>query len=105
MPQPTWKPQEGSEMPGRLYAAETNSLPDTAFAFPRARKEPMTDAAHVRNAIARFDQVQDVTDAERDLAFANIRAAAIHFGIDMKETSWHQLGARRASPARRAPRP
>jgi hypothetical protein len=95
MPEPTWKPQENAERPGRLNAAETNSLPDTAFAFPRSRKEPMIDAAHVRNAIARFDQVEDVTDAERDLAFANIRAAAKHFGIEMKETSWHQLGARR----------
>lgn len=95
MPQATWKPQEDSEMPGRLNAAETNALPESAFAFPRARKEPMTDAAHVRNAIARFDQVQDVTDDERDLAFANIEAAARHFGVEMRETSWHQLGARR----------
>ena len=55
----------------------------------------MTDAAHVRNAIARFDQVQDVTDDERDLAFANIEAAARHFGVEMRETSWRQLGARR----------
>ena len=95
MPQATWKPQEGSEIPGRLNAAETNALPESAFAFPRARKEPMTDAAHVRNAIARFDQVQDVTDDERDLAFANIEAAARHFGVEMRETSWRQLGARR----------
>jgi len=82
-------------MPGRLYAAETTALPDSAFAFPRARKEPLTDAAHVRNAIARFDQVQDVTDDERDLAFANLQAAAEYYGIDMKETSWRHLGARR----------
>lgn len=96
MPETTWKPYRASETPGRLYAAETNSLPDSAFAFPRTRKEPMTGATHVRNAMARFDQVQDVTDAERDLAFANIQAAANYFGIDMKETNWHQLGARRA---------
>jgi hypothetical protein len=70
-------------------------LPETAFAFPRSRKEPMTDASHVRNAIARFDQVEDVSDAERDLAFANIKVAAEHFGIGMKETSWRQLGSRR----------
>lgn len=96
MPNPTWKPYD-SAMHHRLSAAETDSLPDTSFAFPRARKEPMTDASHVRNAIARFDQVQGVTDEERDLAFANIQKAAAHFGIDMKETSWHQLGSRRAS--------
>jgi len=45
----------------------------------------MTDASHVRNAIARFDQVKDVSDTERELAFANIRKAAKHFGIEMKE--------------------
>jgi hypothetical protein len=67
-------------------------LPDTAYAFPRARKEPLTDAAHVRTAIGRFDQVTHVTDAERDEAFANIRAAAKHYGIEMSERSWRELG-------------
>jgi hypothetical protein len=52
----------------------------------------MTNAAHVRDAIARFDQVRGVTDAERDLAFANIQKAANYFGIQMKETDWHQFG-------------
>jgi hypothetical protein len=33
---------------------------------------------------------------QRDLAFANIKAAAEHFGIRMKETSWRQLDSRRA---------
>jgi hypothetical protein len=46
----------------------------------------------VRNAIARFDQVQDVTDAERDQAFANIQKAAKHYGVDMTEKSWRELG-------------
>jgi hypothetical protein len=96
MSEATWKPYRGFEVPGRLSAAETNSLPDSAFAFPLARKEPMTDAMHVRNALARFDQVRDVTDTERDLAFANIQAAAKYFGIEMKETNWRQLGSRRA---------
>jgi hypothetical protein len=54
----------------------------------------MTDASHVRNAIARFDHVQDVSDAERELAFANIKKAAGHFGVEIKETDWRQLGSR-----------
>jgi hypothetical protein len=49
----------------------------------------MTDAAHVRDAMARFNQVGGVTDAERDLAFANFQAAASHFNIQMKETNRH----------------
>jgi hypothetical protein len=95
----TWEPPRPAEH-GRLHADQVNPLPASAFAFPHSRKEPMTDASHVRNAIARFDQVKDVSDAERELAFANIQRAATHFGIHMKETDWHQLGpnAERASP-------
>ena len=43
-----------------------SDLPDSVFAFPDKGKEPLTDASHVRNAIARFDQVGDATDAERE---------------------------------------
>ena len=42
----------------RLSTAEQNDMPDRQFAFPEQRKEPLIDAAHVRNAIARFDQVE-----------------------------------------------
>jgi uncharacterized protein DUF6582 len=86
----TWKPPERKS--GTLSSADRNDLPDSAYAFPKARKEPMTDAKHVRNAIARFDQVQDVTDAERDQAFANIQKAARHFDVEMSESSWRELG-------------
>ena len=91
MPEPTWKPCHPIN-PGRLSKADKAALPATAFAFPRARKEPMTDAAHVRDAMARFNQVKEVTNAERDLAFANLQAASRHFAIEMKETNWHQFG-------------
>ncbi len=66
-------------------------LPDSVFAFPRQRKEPLTDASHVRNALARFDQVEGVSDADRDLAFANIKAAAEYYGVDVRESSWRDL--------------
>jgi hypothetical protein len=93
MPKPTWKPCNPATH-GRLSTADKATLPSTAFAFPRAPKEPMTDAAHIRDAMARFNQVGDVTDAERDLAFANFQKAASYFDIQMKETDWHQFGAR-----------
>ena len=85
----TWKPHEKH---GDLDTADRNELPDSAYAFPGKRKEPLTDARHVRNAIARFDQVQDVSDSERDQAFANIQKAARHYGVDMTEKDWHELG-------------
>jgi hypothetical protein len=75
-----------------LDADERNSLQDSTFAFPRVRKEPLSDAKHVRNAIARFNQVQDVTDKERDEAFRRIKRAAGKFGVEMTENSWRELG-------------
>jgi hypothetical protein len=87
---PTWQPPSQDD-PGTLDAAERNELPDSAYAFPAQRKEPLTSASHVRSALSRFDQVQDVTDADRALAFENIRRAAAHFDVDMTETSWHDL--------------
>jgi hypothetical protein len=83
----TWRPHEKH---GQLTTQ--SDLPDTVFAFPRQRKEPLTDAAHVRNAVARFDQVTDVSDADRDVAFANIEKAADYYDLNLSETDWHQLG-------------
>jgi hypothetical protein len=85
----TWKPHEKH---GALSADERQELPDSAYAFPTRRKEPLTDASHVRNALARFDQVRDVTDEERDQAFANILAAADHYGVEVAEDDWRPLG-------------
>jgi hypothetical protein len=85
--QPTWKPHtEHGDLSTR------GNLPESVFAFPKQRKEPLTDASHVRNALARFDQVQGISDTDRDLAFANIKAAAKHYGVDIKEKSWRELG-------------
>ncbi|GAA3221238.1 DUF6582 domain-containing protein [Dactylosporangium siamense] len=80
-----------------LDAADRNAMKDSAFAFPRLRKEPLNDASHVRNAIARFDQVRDATDAERDEAFRRIKRAAKRHGVDMTETRWQELGKPRAA--------
>ncbi|HET9087899.1 MAG TPA: DUF6582 domain-containing protein [Acidobacteriaceae bacterium] len=85
----TWKHHEEH---GKLSTADRKELPDSVYAFPREKKEPMTDASHVRNAIVRFDQVKGVSDEERDQAFANIQAAAKHYGVDVKEKSWRELG-------------
>jgi len=83
---PTWRPHEKH---GQLTTQ--SDLPDTVYAFPKERKEPLTDAQHVRNAVARFDQVQGVTDSERELAFKNIEKAASHYGVNLSEKSWKEL--------------
>ena len=61
------------------------------FAFPKERKEPLNDAGHVRNAIARFDQVEGVSDAERQAAWRRIKAAAKKFGVEIQVKSWREL--------------
>ena len=85
--QTTWKPYtEHGDLTTR------SNLPDSVYAFPKQKKEPLTDASHVRNALARFDQVEGVSDPDRELAFANIKKAATHYGVDMTETDWKELG-------------
>ena len=76
---------------GGLSTAKKDRLPDTKFAFPKERKEPLNDAKHVRNAIARFDQVEGVSDAERDRAWKRILGAAKKFDVKVTEKDWHDL--------------
>lgn len=84
----TWK---APDKPIHGELTSRSDLPDQIFAFEEKRKEPLTDADHVINAMARFNQVQDVTDAERDRAWKNILKAAKHFDVDVEETDWRQL--------------
>ena len=78
----------------KLDAGDRNHLDKSRFAFPKQRKEPLDDADHVRNAIARFDQVKGVSDDERDEAWKRIRAAARKYHVEISEKSWHELGKR-----------
>jgi hypothetical protein len=74
-----------------LSTAKKDRLADEDFAFPKERKEPLTDARHVRNAISRFDQVEGVSDAERDRAWKRILKAAQRYDVDVSEKSWRDL--------------
>jgi hypothetical protein len=76
---------------GKLDSSDRDDLPDSVYAFPKQRKEPLTDATHVRNALARFNQVEGVSDADREQAFANIKKAAKRYGVDVSENSWQEL--------------
>jgi hypothetical protein len=95
----TWKPHEKH---GRLTTQ--SDLPNSVYAFPKKRKEPLTDARHVRNAIARLDQVEDVSAAERDLAFANIRKAAQYYDVELSEKSASDVGVHPQSAANKRKR-
>jgi hypothetical protein len=76
----------------KLDARRREAIDSRQFAFAKERKEPLENAAHVRNAIARFNQVEGVSDAERDQAWKHILAAAKKFGVDVHEKSWREIG-------------
>lgn len=87
-------PAHGSGIPpqmGGLSSPEESSMAEQEFAFPKQRKEPIHDAQHVRNAIARFDQVEGVSDADRDAAWKRITAAARRFDVEVEARSWREL--------------
>lgn len=79
-----------------LDAKHRDNLDEDQFAFPKERKEPLNNASHVRNAIARFDQVKGVSDDERDEAWKRIKKAAKKHGVDVHEKSWHELGKKKS---------
>lgn len=84
----------GKDVPNQgqgMSTAEKDDLKDSEFAFPKERKEPLTDARHVRNAIARFNQVEDVSDRDRDQAWKRILAAAKRYDVEVAESSWREL--------------
>ena len=79
------KPDQGDSM-AKLNEAARDKIPATKFAFPKQRKEPLENATHVRNAAARFNQVQGVTEAERRAAWKRIEAAAKKYDVELKSS-------------------
>ena len=75
-----------------LSEKQRDNLDEDQFAFPKERKEPLNNASHVRNAIARFNQVEGVSDNERDEAWSRIKRAAKKHGVEINEESWRELG-------------
>ena len=74
-----------------LDEAQRDQLDADQYAFPKERKEPLNDADHVRNAVARFNQVEGVSDSERDEAWKRIEKAAKKYDVELSEKSWHDL--------------
>ena len=75
-----------------LDTEHRDAIDDDKFAFPKQRKEPIENASHVRNAISRFNQVEGVSDDERDAAWKRIKAAAKKYDVEVSEKSWREIG-------------
>ncbi len=82
----------------KLSSDNRNALENGAFAFPKERKAPLENASHVRNAIARFNQVKDVSDHEGDSAWKRIKTAARKYDVEVSETSWREIGEDKSAP-------
>jgi cell division protein FtsX len=78
----------------KLSDQDREKIPESEYAFPKERKEPLSDARHVREAIARFDQVKDVSNKERDEAWKRIKKAAQKFDVELRENDWRELFTR-----------
>lgn len=76
----------------KLATEDRDGLDKGSFAFTKQRKEPLENASHVRNAIARFNQVKDVSDEDRDAAWKRIKVAAKRFDVEVGEKSWREIG-------------
>ncbi len=74
-----------------LSEAQRDKLESDEYAFPKQRKEPLNNASHVRNAVARFNQVEGVSDSERDEAWSRIKKAAKKHDVELSEKSWREL--------------
>lgn len=83
-----WQPHTAST--GQTGGAG-GELPDAVFAFPRSRQQPLTDGEQVQAALNSFDRVTGVSRAERDQAFANIKAAATYYRVQTTEVNWQEL--------------
>jgi len=86
----------------KLNQEKRDHISDDQFAFPAEEKEPLHDAAHVRNAIARFNQVKGVTDSERDAAWKRIKTAAKKFDVAVEHPDWRDLPHHGKNMARKA---
>ena len=75
-----------------LSEKQRDNLDQDQFAFPKERKEPLNNASHVRNAVARFNQVEGVSDDDRDAAWRRIKAAAKKHGVEVNEKNWRDIG-------------
>jgi len=69
----------------RLTKPARDRISVTKFASLKQRKEPLENASHVRNAVARFNQVKGVTEVERRAAWKRIQSAAKRYGVELEE--------------------
>ena len=92
-----------------LDTRDRDRLRDSEFAYVDKHGEghlPINDAAHVRNAVARFNQTEFESMAAKELARRTILTAAEKHGIEIDEGDNIRKSTRslRAASTKRGPR-
>jgi hypothetical protein len=87
-----------SPPPAGLDPEESANWPDSVFANPLKRRGPLVSPRFVSLVIRCFDVFAD-NDAEREIAFARLVAAASHFRVPLAARSWQELSANRSAAA------
>ena len=83
-------PNDGGITMAELDTAERDRLRDSSFAYIDREGErhlPINDAAHVRNAISRFDQTDFESKTAKHAAATRILAAAKRHDIEVDADS------------------
>lgn len=73
-----------------LDPESSSGWPDSLFANPLKRRGPLLNARYVSLVIRCFDVFAD-NDAEREIAYARLVAAARHFEVPLSARSWREL--------------
>lgn len=66
----------------KLTKPARDRISTTKFAFPKQRKEPLENASHVRNAVARFNQ-------GRALRKRNVVRRGNGYSLPQSDTEWN----------------
>jgi hypothetical protein len=80
-----------------LTTTKRDRLRDSSFAYidkAGERHLPINDAAHVRNAIARFDQTDFESQTAKHAAAKRVLAAARRYDIEVSDDADVQKAAR-----------
>jgi hypothetical protein len=81
----TWEPLRGDG---------DGTLPESVYAFPKQRIDPLIDAVCVRSALEHVHTIPEVSDEDREQAFDNIKRAATHFHVEIYGNTYEEMCCR-----------
>ena len=75
----------------KLSEKDRRKIARKRFCLPQGAQRASCRCTSCQEAVARFDQVEDVTNKERDEAWKRIQKAAKKFDVELEEKDWRDL--------------